>query len=69
MKLRYYTKDNEKIYTLKNKVNNTPTKNAHYKYIKIKSQNPCVNHGLKPMVCSDLSERILGDRDKLYNHL
>ena len=37
MKLRYYTKDNEKIYTLKNKVNNTPTKNAHYKYISLRS--------------------------------
>jgi hypothetical protein len=40
MKLRYYLKDNEKIYTLKNDINNNKTKDAHYKFIKIKSVRP-----------------------------
>lgn len=37
MKLKYYIKDNEKIYTLKDNINNIKTKDAHYKFIKIKS--------------------------------
>lgn len=37
MKLRYYIKDNNKIYTLKDKIDGIPTKEAHYKFIKIKS--------------------------------
>jgi len=36
MKLKFYLKDNKKIYTLKDSVNNTPTKDAHYKFIKIR---------------------------------
>ena len=37
MKLKYYIKDEKKIYTLKQTVNNKPTLDAHYKFIKIKS--------------------------------
>ncbi len=37
MKLRYYIKDNKKIYTLKEKIDDIQTKKAHYKFIKIKS--------------------------------
>ncbi len=36
MKLHYYIKDNKKVYTLKEFVNNEKTKEAHYKFIKIK---------------------------------
>jgi hypothetical protein len=39
MNLKYYLKDNKKIYTLKKEVNSKPTKPAHYKFIKIKSIN------------------------------
>ena len=37
MKLKYYIKDNKKIYTLKQEVNEIKTKDAHYKFIHIKS--------------------------------
>ena len=37
MKLNYYIKENKKIYTLKESINNIPTKPAHYKFIKLKS--------------------------------
>jgi len=37
MKLRYYIKNNKKIYTLKEKIGGEETKSAHYKFIKIKS--------------------------------
>ena len=36
MKLKYYIKDNKKIYTLKELVNREKTNEAHYKFIKIK---------------------------------
>ena len=33
--LKYYiNKENKKVYTLKHKVNNVQTKDAHYKFIK-----------------------------------
>ncbi len=36
-KLKFYlNKDGQKIYTLKAKVNKKPTKDAHYKYLKLK---------------------------------
>lgn len=38
MKLKFYIKDGEKIYTLKDKIDNKQTKDAYYKFIKIKSQ-------------------------------
>lgn len=38
MKLKFYTdKDNKKVYTLKDKANGKETKDAHYKFIKIRS--------------------------------
>jgi len=37
MKLNFYIKDKKKIYTLKNKINNEPTKSAHYKFVKTRS--------------------------------
>jgi len=37
MKLKYYIRDNKKVYTLKESVNNQPTKDAHYKFIKVKT--------------------------------
>ena len=40
MKLKYYLKDNKKVYTLKNNLSNTQTKDAHYKFVKIKSLKP-----------------------------
>ena len=33
MKLKFYIKDNKKIYTLKDFVDGKSTKDAHYKYI------------------------------------
>ena len=36
MKLKYYTKDDKKIYTLKEQTNNE-TKEAHYKFLKLKA--------------------------------
>ena len=36
MKLRYTIKNNKKTYTLKKTLNNEETKEAHYKFIKIK---------------------------------
>ena len=36
-KLKYFINDKgEKVYTLKTEVNNIPTKEAHYKFIKLK---------------------------------
>ena len=43
MKLKYYEKDGKKVYTLKDKINSNPTKDAHYKFIKIKSLNPLMS--------------------------
>jgi len=40
MKLKYYEKEGKKVYTLKDDINNNPTKDAHYKFIKIKSLKP-----------------------------
>jgi len=37
MKLRYYIKDNKKVYTLKDKIDNVLTLDAHYKFIRIRS--------------------------------
>ncbi len=38
MKLRYFlNKENEKIYTLKEKIKDEQTKEAHYKFLKLKS--------------------------------
>jgi len=36
MKMRYYLKGEEKVYTLKESMDNVKTKDAHYKYIKIR---------------------------------
>ena len=38
MKLKFYLKDNKKIYTLKDEIGNKKTSDAHYKFIKIKSR-------------------------------
>ncbi len=35
MKLKYYIKDNKKVYTLKDFVDGKPTKDAHYKFVRI----------------------------------
>ncbi|MDP1695422.1 MAG: hypothetical protein Q8L29_00740 [archaeon] len=35
-KLRYHLKDGKKIYTLKESVDDVQTKDAHYKFIKIR---------------------------------
>ena len=40
MKLRYYLKDKIKVYTLKSEINSVPTLDAHYKFIKIKLNQP-----------------------------
>lgn len=40
MKLKFYIKENKKVYTLKDKVDNQPTKDAHYKFIKIRDVKP-----------------------------
>lgn len=45
MKLKYYLEDNKKVYTLKNKVNNIETKDAHYKFIKIRDVRPSASSG------------------------
>ncbi len=37
MKLHYYSKNNKKVYTLKESVNGEQTKDAHYKFIRIRS--------------------------------
>jgi len=37
MKLKYSIKDNKKVYTLKDKIDDKPTLDAHYKFIKVKS--------------------------------
>ena len=45
MNLRYYiNKEGKKIYTLKESVNNKPTKDAHYKFIKIRNATPSNNN-------------------------
>ena len=36
MKLRFYIKESKKVYTLKDSVDDKSTKDAHYKFIKIK---------------------------------
>ena len=37
MKLRYYlNKESKKIYTLKEELDNQPTKEAHYKFLKLR---------------------------------
>ncbi len=36
MKLKYYKERGNKIYTLKKEIKGKPTKNAHYKFVKIK---------------------------------
>ena len=36
-KLRYYLKGKEKVYTLKESIDNVPTKDAHYKFIRVKN--------------------------------
>ena len=38
-KLKFYEKENKKVYTLKEKINNKSTKDAHYKFIKIKDNS------------------------------
>jgi hypothetical protein len=41
MKLKFYiNSDGKKIYTLKDSVNNQKTKDAHYKFIKIRDALP-----------------------------
>ena len=37
MKLRKYIKNNRILYTLKNKVDNKVTEEAHYKFVKIRN--------------------------------
>lgn len=37
-KLKFYIKNNKKVYTLKENVDGRPTKDAHYKFIRIKSK-------------------------------
>lgn len=40
MKLKFYlNNEGKKVYTLKDKINNQETSDAHYKFIKIKSVN------------------------------
>jgi hypothetical protein len=36
-RLRFFVKDNNKTYTLKESVDGKPTQDAHYKFIKIKN--------------------------------
>lgn len=42
MKLKFFVDKNKKIYTLKKTIHNskekTPTKDAHYKYVKMKNK-------------------------------
>ena len=38
MKLKFYTnKEGGKVYTLKEKIDNEQTKDAHYKFVKVKN--------------------------------
>lgn len=39
MNLKFYTKDNKKVYTLKSEINGKKTEDAHYKFIKFKDVN------------------------------
>ncbi|MEK6878335.1 MAG: hypothetical protein AABY22_01935 [Nanoarchaeota archaeon] len=42
MKLKFYIKDNKKIYTLKQTIDGKETKDAHYKFLKFKDvSNKC----------------------------
>jgi len=34
MKLRFYIKNNNKVYTLKQEISSSQTKDAHYKFLK-----------------------------------
>lgn len=36
MKLKYYKKENKKIYTMKEEIDGKKTEDAHYKFVKIK---------------------------------
>lgn len=46
-KLKFYIKNNKKTYTLKDKINNEETKDAHYKFIKIKPVKLSDNQKIK----------------------
>jgi hypothetical protein len=39
-KLKFFIKDKIKVYTLKDSINNIPTKDAHYKYLKLRDAPP-----------------------------
>ncbi len=36
MKLKYFLKENKKTYTLKEEINGEKTKDAHYKFVKVR---------------------------------
>ncbi|MEK6875165.1 MAG: hypothetical protein AABX30_00615 [Nanoarchaeota archaeon] len=39
-RLKYYIRENKKTYTLKEKINDVPTKDAHYKFVNfLKTKN------------------------------
>lgn len=38
MKLKYYIKNNQKVYTLKETISKVEVKEAHYKFIKFKDE-------------------------------
>ena len=44
MKLKFFLKDGKKIYTLKEEHNGQVTKDAHYKFIKIRSEEDKRKH-------------------------
>jgi len=37
-KLKYFLEKGKKIYTLKEETNNKPTKDAHYKFVKLRGE-------------------------------
>lgn len=37
MKLKFFLKNNKKIYTLKKEINGKPTIDAHYKFVRVKN--------------------------------
>lgn len=37
MKLKYSLKNNKKVYTLKDSIDNKPSKDAHYKFLKVRN--------------------------------
>jgi hypothetical protein len=39
MKLKFYEKNGKKVYTLKDSIDDMKTKDAHYKFIKIRSES------------------------------